>query len=647
MRSFIVTFVAFYLATAAILADDPQTVEETWASFDAQAEPLDIELIREEINEGIVIRHVRYVVGTFDGRKTVVSAFYGFPQGAKSLPGIVQLHGGGQFARKSIVKYYAARGYAAISVNWGEKVIDKKEDANTDWAGIPAGFLDPKHHNSVAPGPKTLYSAAHPWNSSWLLYSAAARRAITFLEKQIECDGQRIGLQGHSMGGRLTVLTAIDPRIKAASPSVGGSGYLYTDMVGIPGSARHMPAGPDRELYLKTLDCKHYWPLIKCPVMFLGATNDFNSPMEFVNRGFRSLPTDGNAMSFTPHMNHRFTANNMAARILWFDSHLKNNFAFPKTSKSSLELRTKNGIPRFSVIPDQSVNHPIKKVAIFYGYDRDPRARFWRSAEVYRKDNTYWADCPVMDVGEPLFVFANVTYDLQQRMKMPAGYDENSLLTVTSEYQIAYPDQIQEAGVKATVERQRVIEDFAFGWQDWSLVGVGHRPHWNFETHKVNDPAFMGPKDAELALDIQVSDPGDALAVVLYTDQWRGYTGRKSKRYAALVEFDKAGTHAISLPRERFVAEDGSRLQSYNFVTSLILTPAQKERPGKFKAEWRGKVPTFTSIRWVGGNYVPRPRPYIKLGASEIDADADFRQQFRQGVKESVEREEQDRKLSK
>ena len=42
------------------------------------------------------------------------------------------------------------------------------------------------------------------------------------------------------MGGRSTVLTAIDPRVKAAAPSVGGSGFLYQDMWGLPGSARRM-----------------------------------------------------------------------------------------------------------------------------------------------------------------------------------------------------------------------------------------------------------------------------------------------------------------------------------------------------------------------------------------------------------------------
>ncbi len=79
-------------------AQVPQTVQETWALFDSRAEPLETEIIRETSEDGIVLRHVRYVVGTFGGKKTRVAAFYAFPQDRKQLPGIVQLHGGGQRA---------------------------------------------------------------------------------------------------------------------------------------------------------------------------------------------------------------------------------------------------------------------------------------------------------------------------------------------------------------------------------------------------------------------------------------------------------------------------------------------------------------------------------------------------------------------
>jgi len=628
-----------------VAAEVPDTVKETWGAFDPQAEPLETEVIREEIEEGIVLRYVRYVVGTFEGKKPRVAAFYAFPEGGEDLPGIVQIHGGGQFARKALVRYYAGLGYAAIAVNWGEKTIDQKDDPNTKWLGIPAGFLEPTHHNEVDPDKGTLHEKPHPWNSSWLLYSAAARRAITFLEEQPECDGSRIGVQGHSMGGRLTVLTAIDPRVKAASPSVGGSGYLYEDLRGVPGSARRMPEGPARDLYLKTIDCKEYWPLITCPVMFLGATNDFNSPMELVFRGFRNLPNpERSRASFTPHMNHRFTADNFAARVRWFDTHLKGEFVFPKTPDFGMTLNTDDGIPHVSVEPDQSVPYPIKKVSIFYGYERDPRVRFWHSAEVVQSGRNFIGKCPVLALDEPIFAFANVTYDTGEILPMPAGYEDTSLLTVTSEYSFAYPLYPNSAGVKPVTERTRLIDDFSHGMRDWSLVSANNRHHWNFETYKVGDALHFGPRGASLLLELETGEADNTLAIILTTDQWRSYTGRKTKRYVAFVPVPKKGGNSISLKLGDFSTEDGEVLESYDFVTSLALTPGWKEDPSRFPEMWKGRIPIFHSLRWDGGEFQDRPKPYLSIGASKTDAGASFDEQFQNGIRESIEREEQDRK---
>lgn len=621
----------------------PQTVEETWALFEPQAEPLEIEVIRGWKEDAIDFRHIRYVVGTFEGRKTRVAAFRAFPEGGRNLPAIVQVHGGGQRALAETVKFWASHGYAAIAVNWGEKVIgDHPNDPNTDWAGIPAGFLDPKHHNDVSPGEGTQYDFPHPWNSSWLLYSAAARRAITFLESQPEVDANRIGLTGHSMGGRLTVLTAIDRRIKAASPSVGGSGYLYEDIRGVPGSARHMRS--DLELYNRTLDCRAYWPLIRCPLQFLGATNDFNSPMEKVMQGFRSLPKRNGALAFAPHMNHRFTADTYAARVRWFQAHLKGDFEFPRIPIARLTLDTEDGIPRFSIRPDTSVPHELKTVSVYYGYERDPRVRFWRSAKVTKDGDRYIAECPVMELDEPLFAFANATYGTHEETHMPRGYRDTSLLTVTSECRQAAPHQLRESGAKPVGERQRLIDDFRRGWQDWALVAADNSHHWNFKTYKVNDPAFFGPRGAELAFEIETTASGNTLAVIMDTDQWRGYTGRKTRRYTALVKLSEAGAHRVHLPVSAFVTPDGEALDRYDFVTGLILTPGNKELPNKIKAAWQGSIPTFDNLRWEGGQFVPRPKPYLGDRNTQADADVAFREQFEKEVNESVRLERQDAK---
>ncbi len=145
--------------------------------------------------------------------------------------------------------------------------------------------------------------------------SMATRRKLTFLEQQPEVDGMRLGLTGHSMGGELTVLTASDPRVKAATPSVGGSGYLTDELWGLPGSGRQMQH--DRDLFNRTVDPPNSWPLIHCPILFLGATNDFNSPMELVIKGFNTLPASNaqRMLAFSTRLNHHFRPRKFASRL--------------------------------------------------------------------------------------------------------------------------------------------------------------------------------------------------------------------------------------------------------------------------------------------------------------------------------------------
>ena len=57
-------------------------------------------------------------------------------------------------------------------------------------------------------------------------------------------------------------------------------------------------------------------------------------------------------------------------------------------------------------------------------------------------------------------------------------------------------------------------------------------------------------------------------------------------------------------------------LANYDFVTSLILTPGDKERPDKVTGVWQGRTPVFRNIRWEGGDFSSRPGPYLKQGDS-------------------------------
>ena len=130
----------------------PQSVQELWADFDPRKDPIEAEVIREWKEDGGVFRHVRYLIGTFKGKPARMVAIYGFPEGAKKLPAVMHIHGGGQRAFLPEVKFLVARGYAALSLNWGGSGNGtppfnspdgaQPGDPNTDW-----GAVDPSQLN--------------------------------------------------------------------------------------------------------------------------------------------------------------------------------------------------------------------------------------------------------------------------------------------------------------------------------------------------------------------------------------------------------------------------------------------------------------------------------------------------------------------
>ena len=111
--------------------------------------------------------------------------------------------------------------------------------------------------------------------------------------------------------------------------------------------------------------------------------------------------------SWAPHLNHRLIPEVAVAMPLWFDHFLKRGPALPETPVSVLVLKTADGVPQLRVTPDVNVM-PVSRVVIYYSVDADPRARFWRSAEVVKKGADYTAALPLHAVELPLFAFANV-----------------------------------------------------------------------------------------------------------------------------------------------------------------------------------------------------------------------------------------------
>lgn len=167
----------------------PQTFEELWAGFDPRAEPLETEVLKEWEEDGVVLRVLRYRIGVFKGKKAMMAAVYGFPKGGKKLPGLVQIHGGGQYADHKAPLYNGKRGYATISLSWAGRIStpdyrvtpnevqlfwdgktdDPRYKLTTDW-----GALDAYH--APCRNPKNGFHIVTPHPGRWIRWS---RRATT------------------------------------------------------------------------------------------------------------------------------------------------------------------------------------------------------------------------------------------------------------------------------------------------------------------------------------------------------------------------------------------------------------------------------------------------------------------------------------
>ena len=578
----------------------PTDVKSLWATFDPRQDPLDTRNVREWEKDGITCRYVTYHIGTFKGKPARMAGFYAFPTGKTDLPGLIHLHGGGQRAFQREVLYYAARGYACLSINWGGREMENAmpADPNTDW-----GAVDPTQKNvpgyfNLKPGRLYLDPVESPRNNNWYLLTIGSRRGLTFLEQQPEVDGARLGVYGHSMGGNLTMYVAgTDERVKAAAPSVGGQGFRTMPMALLP-EQRPRTVNGDVELFRATLGFQSYAPLVKAPLLWLSATNDFHQYMDDTFRTADLMPGTVR-FSFAPHLNHRFTSECAVTRPLWLDQHLKGSFQFPGTPSSTLILNDKGGIPRLEVRPDMA--RPVDQVHILYSIDPDPQARFWRTAEATHLPGDKWsAPLPIMSTDQPLFASANVHYKLDKPERPPSS-PATSTFAITSQLHTVAPDELQAAGSKATDQPSLLIDDFSHGWQDWYLLSADNPHHWQYWTRKINDIKWQGQEGYRLSVEVKVEQSNE-LIVLLTENFFRSYRGRSRDLVATVMLTGDEGWQQIELSVGDFSdLADGEELASWKQVDLLGFRPYYEQRDSTKRVgtdRWQGSQPEFRNVRW-------------------------------------------------
>ena len=589
----------------------PQSHEEMWFGFDPRAELLEVEVLKEWEEDGVVLKVLRYRVGVFKGKKAMMAAVYGYPKGAKSLPGLVQIHGGGQYADYKAPLTNAKRGYASISISWAGRISapgytvrpdgvklfwdgktdDPKYKLITDWGALDAYHAPSRNGKDAFPSIPvadwTLDPVESPRNNSWFLAALGARRGLTFLERQQEVDGSKLGVYGHSMGGKLTVLTAgSDKRVKAAAPSCGGISDRYSKF----------------PLHLKTVSDPPSLKKITCPIIFLSPANDFHGRIDDLETSVRETQAKDWRVTCSPHSNHQDTPPYEVATQLWFDQHLKGIYEMPKTPELNLLLK-KGKPPVVTVRVDQS--KPVQFVDVFYTQhgqvvggkidSTNTKNRFWHHAAIPLGKGESAVHIHLPSVDKPLWVYANVRYKLDKPVS-GAGYYYGSYtansFNLSSLMKTVSSAELKKAGVVSTLKPSLLIEDFKGDWKkEWFSYKVDK---WGIKTHKLYSSVWSPPRKAKLCVEVRSQLPNTLIV---------GMDG-----YATEVALPgESKWKAVELSANDFKNAELKPLANWEGVKELRFDESDNLRPprgSKAKArrlgdQWKGKAPEFRNLSWV------------------------------------------------
>ena len=389
------------------------------------------------------------------------------------------------------------------------------------------------------------------------------------------------------MGGKLTVATAgTDLRVKAAAPSCGGTS--------------------DREnanpLHGRTVGDAPALSALRSPIIFLFPANDFHGHIEHLPVAVEEISDTEWRVTCSPHLNHRDAPEYEVATQLWFDQHLKGSFTWPTTPRTTLDLETGDGVPRFTVQADPS--REILAVDVYYTQQGKPGKehrvnrinQFWHHATCTSAGDSRWeARLPVSSIEKPLWVYANVTYALDEPIS-GAGYYYGDYTTKTfnlsSLVELVGPEQLQAAGVKPGLEADLLIEDFE---GDWRKEWFTYQPQdWSLRTHKIYHPLWAAPEGATLSIEVLSESPNQ---LVLGIDS-----------HAAAVPLEGSPEwQTVTLSPSDLLDAGEQPLENWKTIGELRLLATEHLRGGPRDAPvtrqvggaWQGAPPKFRNLRWV------------------------------------------------
>jgi hypothetical protein len=299
-------------------------------------------------------------------------------------------------------------------------------------------------------------------------------------------------------------------------------------------------------------------------------------------------------------MNHRLSPEVAITMPMWFDQHLKGGPALPDTPHSELRLKSNDDVPLLRVRPDAK-SLPVARVEIYYSTDPDPRARFWRSAEVQHEPEGYIAHLPIHTHDLPLFAFANVYHTLpkpESLAQIPGHGKPVTEVCLSSLLHSHSAAEVKQANPKLTANPSTLIDDFTHGTRDWYVLNAGNATHQQLWTRKITDPLWRGPEGSKLALTLKLPQT-NRLSIVLQQNEWRSYRG---PRLTFVCQREIPGSEApqtLTLALSDFTSAEGPPT-SWSEIDQLGLCAhfVTKSATASESPLWKGPAPVFIRLEW-------------------------------------------------
>ena len=483
------------------LAKLHNTPPEIWAEYDPDAGEWQEEIIHESVKDGILNRET-YVSAWVRGEEIRVYCKYSVKDGLNKAPGLLNVHG--WMGSPNVDKSYVDEGWAVMAFDYcGES--GKRVHFTKYPKALKHGNMDKKFGGSVRSKTQDGKSITDPKQTSDYLWHAVQRRVLSYLLKQKEVDGTRIGAKGYSYGGTIMWNLGMDPRVKAvvAYFGIGWNEYYRSKQVWMYNQPYiEPPKTPGEKLYLATNAPQAHVPHMSAATLFLNGTNDHHGGHERGQESFK-LFQKGVPWSFAQQARGHHNTEKIGQNTrIWLNWHVLKKETFWPGHPSSQIVLDASGVPQMVV--EASSPQRVSKVEIFHAI-KSPSSfnRSWRDAQTVKQGKGKWtASLPVMKVEDYVFSFANLTYD-------------NTVVRST-DFEAAIPSELGKA--IATDKRSSTLYTGDDGIGVWTNVAEVEGPggikgfrstdkRRGSGTEQLADPKWQAPEGTDLGFDFYCTQP--------------------------------------------------------------------------------------------------------------------------------------------